>query len=129
MEQFRERAVAAGELVVREGEPADGLYLLLEGTADVTHRKDGVEVLVGQLREGDLFGEISCLRKSGATASVRIRRPGTLLRLPRPAFDALVMTYPTVLELVSQLSDERTDALDAILAGSATYTEHGLVLT
>ena len=128
MERFRERTVRAGEVIIREGTPADGLYVVLEGAVDVTRRREATELLVGQLREGDLFGEMSCLRKTGATATVTVRRPGSLLRLQRADFDALVMTFPTVLELVSELSEERAQNLDAILSGSAVFTEEGLVL-
>jgi CRP-like cAMP-binding protein len=128
MEKFRERTVRAGEVIVREGTAADGLYVVLEGAVDVTRRREATELLVGQLREGDLFGEMSCLRKTGATATVTVRRPGSLLRLQRADFDALVMTFPTVLELVSELSEERAQNLDAILSGSAVFTEDGLVL-
>jgi CRP-like cAMP-binding protein len=128
MERFRERPVQPGEVITREGTPVDGLYVVLAGVLDVTHRKEAGEVLVGQLHEGDLFGEMSCLHKTGATATVTVKRGGSLIRLPRGEFDALVMTYPTVLELVSQLSDERARNLDAILSGSAEYTQDGLVL-
>jgi len=128
MEKFRERAVQPGEVIIREGALADGLYVVLEGAVDVTRRTEAGDLLVGQLREGDLFGEISCMRKSGATATVTVKRGGSLLRLQRADFDALVMTYPTVLELVSQLSEERAQNLDAILSGSAAFTEDGLVL-
>ena len=128
MEKFRERTVHPGEVIVHEGALADGLYVLLEGAVDVTRRTEAGDLLVGQLREGDLFGEMSCMRKAGATATVTVKRGGALLRLQRGDFDALVMTYPTVLELVSQLSEERSQNLDAILSGSAAYTEDGLVL-
>jgi CRP-like cAMP-binding protein len=128
MEKFRERTVRAGEVVIREGLPADGLYVVLEGSVDVTRGTEAGDVLIGQLREGDLFGEMSCMRKTGATATVTVKRGGSLLRLQRSDFDALVMTYPTVLELVSQLSEERAQNLDAILSGSAAFTEDGLVL-
>lgn len=128
VERFRTRDVVAGETVVREGEPSDGLYVILDGAMDVLKRKDGSQVLAGRLAAGDLFGEVSCLRKTAATASVVARRAGSLLRLPRADFDALVMTYPQILELVATLSDERLEGLDAILSGHAEYTEDGLVL-
>jgi CRP-like cAMP-binding protein len=128
MQRFRARVVAAGETIIREGDPSDGLYVVLEGAVDVVKRKGAQSVTVGQLREGDLFGEMSCLRKAPASASVVVRRPGTLLRLPRSEFDALVVTYPQILELVATLSDERSDSLDAILADRAQWTEDGLVL-
>jgi CRP-like cAMP-binding protein len=128
MEKFRAREVARGETVIREGDPSDGLYVVLEGAVDVRKRKDGQQVVVGHLREGDLFGEMSCLRKAPATATVVVSRPGTLLRLPRRAFDELVVTHPQILELVATLSEERAESLDAILSGHAQWTDEGLVL-
>lgn len=128
IERFRAREVRAGEIVIREGEPSDGLYVVLEGAVDVVKRGDGRDVVIGRLREGDLFGEMSCLRKSPATASVVVTRAGMLLRLPRRAFDELVMTYPPVLQLVSELSEERSENLDAILSGRAEWTDEGLIL-
>jgi CRP-like cAMP-binding protein len=128
MERFRARAACEGERIIREGDPSDGLYVVLEGTLDVVKRKDGREVAVGRLREGDVFGEISCLRKAPASASVVVRRGGTLLKLPRKDFDELVTSYPQILELVAELSEERSESLDAILTGHAQWTEDGLVL-
>ncbi|HEY6006185.1 MAG TPA: cyclic nucleotide-binding domain-containing protein, partial [Anaeromyxobacter sp.] len=128
MERFRSREVADGEIVIHEGEPSDGLYVVLDGAVNVVKRRDAAEVLVSQLREGDLFGEMSCLRKAPASASVVVRRAGTLLRLPRKDFDDLVSTYPQILELVAELSEERAENLDAILSGHAQWTEEGLVL-
>jgi CRP-like cAMP-binding protein len=129
MERFRAREVAQDELVIREGQPSDGLYVVLEGAVDVVKSRDGQDVVVGHLREGDLFGEMSCLRKAPASASIVVRRPGTLLRLPRKAFDELVTSYPQILELVANLSEERAESLDAIISGHAEWTEDGLVLT
>jgi CRP-like cAMP-binding protein len=129
MSKFVARETKAGEQIIREGEPSDGLYVILEGAVDVLKRQMGKDVVVSQLREGDLFGEMSCLRKIPATASIVVRRGGTLLRLPRKTFDELVVAYPQILELVSELSSERTENLDAILSGHAEWTDEGLVLT
>jgi len=129
MSRFVARETKGGDVIIREGEPSDGLYVILEGAVDVTKRQLGKDVLVSQLREGDLFGEMSCLRKIPATATITVRRSGTLLRLPRKTFDELVVAYPQILELVSDLSSERTENLDAILSGHAEWTDDGLVLT
>ncbi len=128
VERFLARHVAAGETVIREGEPSDGLYVVLDAAVDVVKRKDAGAVVAGRLREGDVFGEMSCLRKAPASASVVVRRGGTLLRLPRRDFDDLVVSYPRILELVADLSEERAESLDAIVAGRAQWTEDGLVL-
>ena len=128
MERFRTREVRAGEVVVREGAQSDGLYVVLSGELDVRKRKEAAEVLAGRLGACDVFGEVSCLRKGPASATVVANRSGTLLRLPRETFDEIVSAYPQVLELVSELTDERLQNLDAILSGRAEFTEDGLVL-
>ena len=128
VERFRSREAKTGEVLIKEGEQSDGLYVVLAGVIDIKKRKEGVEVLAGRLHEGDIFGEISCLRKGSAAASVVMQRNGTLLRLPRQSFDELVVTYPQILELISELASERADNLDAILSGQAEFTDDGLVL-
>ncbi len=128
MARFLARESRDGETVIREGEPSDGLYVVLDGTVEVVKRKGARAVAVAQLREGDVFGEMSCLRKAPASASVVVRRGGTLLKLPRREFDDLVVSYPRILELVAELTEERADGLDAILSGRAEWTEDGLVL-
>ncbi|MCK5850748.1 MAG: cyclic nucleotide-binding protein, partial [Kiritimatiellae bacterium] len=53
------------------------------------------------------FGEISCLRKEAAIATVKPRSPGMVLRLPREDFDSLIMSHPQILVMVNQLGEER----------------------
>ncbi len=128
MLRFRTRRVAAGERVITEGLPSDGLYVVLSGSLDVLKRTGATEVPAGALREGDVFGEMSCLRKTPASATVVARRAGTLLRLPRADFDELIVTYPQILELVADLADDRQHDLEAIVEGGVQWTEEGLVL-
>lgn len=56
----------AGRTLIREGEPADSFYLLLEGEARVD--VDGSPR--PELGPGDFFGEISMLERGPATATV-----------------------------------------------------------
>ncbi len=128
MARFRTREVTAGEVIVREGEPSDGLYVVLDGAFQVRHRQGAEGVEVAELREADVFGEMSCLRKIPATATVTARRAGTLLRLPRAGFDELVLSHPQILEVVADMTEERAESMDAILSGRAQWTEEGLVL-
>jgi CRP-like cAMP-binding protein len=62
-----ERTVRAGEDVVREGEPADRFYVLLDGEAAVYSG----ERLVRTLAPSDHFGEIALLHHVPRTATVR----------------------------------------------------------
>jgi CRP-like cAMP-binding protein len=62
-----ERTVPAGEDVVREGEPADRFYVLLEGKAAVYSGQR----LLRTLAPTDFFGEIALLHRTARTATVR----------------------------------------------------------
>ncbi len=117
IEQFVSREVAAGEVLVTEGVESDGLYVVLRGTMEVFCRAtDDQPILVGELGEGEVFGEISCLRKEPAIATVRAKGPGSILRLARSEFDKLAMSHPQILELVSQISDQRLAETSNLLA-------------
>ena len=113
VERFRARDVRKSDLIVKEGVPADGLYVVLSGEVEV--RKG--QTKLATLREGEVFGEISLLQKSAATASVFAAKRTSLLRLPREVFDQVILTHPQVLALVSELSESRQRQTEAALSG------------
>ncbi|MCE9670077.1 cyclic nucleotide-binding domain-containing protein [Myxococcus stipitatus] len=116
VERFLARDVERDAVIIRDGDRTDGLYVLLSGEVEV--RKDGH--LLTRLKEGDLFGEISLLQKTPATATVTSTRHTTLLRLPREDFDALISSHPQILVLVSELSDERLRRTEQVLGAHNT---------
>lgn len=101
--RFRAREVGAGDSPIREGQPSDGLYVVLSGEVEV--KKGGQRLAI--LRQGEIFGEMSLLQKTPATATVAALKRTSLLRLPRPDFDELIMSHPQVLMLVAELTDQR----------------------
>jgi CRP-like cAMP-binding protein len=115
VERFRAREVRRGEILIHEGQPVDGLYVVLSGEVAVS--KDGQPL--AHLREGELFGEMSLLNKTPATATVTAARNASLLRLPREDFDTLILTHPQVLVLVSELTEARQRSNEALLGGGA----------
>jgi CRP-like cAMP-binding protein len=106
VQKFRARDVRRGEVLLEEGQASDGLYVVLSGEVDVLVKGRKV----ASLREGEVFGEMSLLTRSPATATVTAARHTSVLRLPREDFDRLIMTHPQVLEHVSELTDERAKA-------------------
>jgi CRP-like cAMP-binding protein len=89
--------------VVRQGERASGLFLLLVGEAAVSR---GAEQ-VARLQPGSLFGEMSMLSLDPATASVDTLTKCWALRLAREDFQEIMLTYPQLLEFVIELVDQR----------------------
>ena len=106
VQKFRAREVDQGEVLIAEGSRSDGLYVVLSGEVEVRR----MATLVTRLSEGQIFGEMSLLTRSPASATVTATRHTSLLRLPREDFDLLILSHPQVLELVSYLTDERTRA-------------------
>lgn len=113
VERFRARDVKKNDLIIKEGLPTDGLYVVLSGEVEVRKGK----TRLATLREGEVFGEMSLLQKSPATASVSAAKRTSLLRLPREDFDQVILTHPQVLQLVSELSETRQKMTEATLSG------------
>jgi CRP-like cAMP-binding protein len=88
--------VGVGEDVVREGEPADRFYVLLEGLAAVYSRGR----LIRTLAPGDHFGEIALLHDTLRTATVRGLTDLRLFSLDRKALHAAGPSVLTAAQLV-----------------------------
>jgi CRP-like cAMP-binding protein len=128
VEKFKLREVKRGEVVIEQGGRPDGLYVVMHGEMEVTRKEDGRVVKLATLKEGDLFGEMSLLTRAPATATVTAGHRGIVLRLPKSAFDELMMTHPQILELISELSDTRKRLTEAILSGEMKQPDEGLAI-
>ena len=85
-----QRDIAAGKELFREGEPGDGLYLLVSGEINVVkHGKDG-EHLLAKLGPGAVLGEMSLITADARSATGRALGPCSVLRLPATEFRALL---------------------------------------
>ncbi|MFZ5470374.1 MAG: cyclic nucleotide-binding domain-containing protein [Myxococcota bacterium] len=81
--KFLPRTVAASTDVVRLGEPGDEFFLVGKGQLEVL---DAAGNRLGQLFDGDHFGEIALLRNVPRTATVRTLTDSLLLVLSRDVF-------------------------------------------
>ena len=71
-ERVCNRHYDAGQAIVRQGEPSDTFYVLTRGACEVVCRTpSGGDAAIGQLVQGDFFGETGVLRGAPETATVR----------------------------------------------------------
>lgn len=83
--------VAPMQDIIREGEMADSMYIILEGMVEVRiGGVDGREVAIATLKAGDFFGEQALISGSSGrrNATVRAVQPTALLQIARSAVSA-----------------------------------------
>jgi CRP-like cAMP-binding protein len=85
-------ALRAGDLVFRQGDPADALYVVAGGSFGVwVAAEAGQEPLrVRSLGPGACFGEMGLMTNQPRSATVRCERDGELLRISGAHFRALL---------------------------------------
>ncbi len=120
-EQFQYGKVEAKTVIIRQGEPAAGLYLVLNGEAVVSHQNQARKSDVATLREGDFFGTVSSMTQAPVTATVCSVVETTLLFLPRDNLQALIDRYPEVGTALRRLVAYRQ-----IVVGKTGYSRMGM---
>ena len=93
----------AGEVICREGEAADYLYLIIEGQAKIT--KGGK--IVTMLKAGETFGEMSLLTGETKSASVIADTDMELFQLPQEYFNYLLDLSPNLAAAFSRSLAQR----------------------
>ena len=83
-------SVPAEQLVLREGDPGNSLYVVLDGELEVTKRQGSQDVLLALYEPGQFFGEMALLEQAPRSASVRTLRESTLLVISQAAFQTLL---------------------------------------
>ena len=88
--------VAAGEPIIRQGEPADRFYVILDGSVEVTRAEQpgAAPVALRRLGPDDAFGELGLLTGALRSATVTAETPVRLLALDGPVFLDLVTAGP-----------------------------------
>jgi nitroimidazol reductase NimA-like FMN-containing flavoprotein (pyridoxamine 5'-phosphate oxidase superfamily) len=80
--------VPAGDVVVREGAPADKFFIVLDGEVELV--REGDEGPLAKLTSGQFFGEMAILRDAPRSATVRAAAATTLMVMDRDTFRGLV---------------------------------------
>jgi CRP-like cAMP-binding protein len=78
--------IPSGQLVVRQDEPGDCMYILVTGRAKVVHHKGGREIELAAIVPGDFFGELALVDDGPRSADVIATENCVLLRLGRTRF-------------------------------------------
>jgi small-conductance mechanosensitive channel len=111
---------AAGERVVRQGEPGSSMFVVTRGEAAVVIDPDGQEV--ARHGAGGFFGEMSLLTGDPRSASVKAVTDLELLEITSDAFRRFVLANPSAVELVASAVSARAAELAARRATGPAIT-------
>src|SRR5438445_4490119 len=99
---------APGEVVLREGEPADRFYMVIKGEAEATQTgPDGAQVTIARFGPGDYFGEIGLLNDAPRIATVRAKSALEVMALDRAAFSRLLESSQATKAEVRRVAEGR----------------------
>lgn len=76
----------AGEVIVRQGEVGDCMFVIQSGKVEVIQESPGKEVRLAELGEGDFFGEMALFEKDVRSATVRPLGEVRLLTVDKKMF-------------------------------------------
>ena len=88
--QLQTLEVGAGDVIVRQGAPADKFFIIIDGEVEVIREDDGQTRTLATLKRGQFFGEIAILRNTPRMATVKALTPTTLFAMERHEFQGLL---------------------------------------
>jgi CRP/FNR family cyclic AMP-dependent transcriptional regulator len=120
-ELSRQRRFAAGEVVFREGDAGDALFVLARGEVEVLARGPGGDRVLATLEPPAAFGEMSLVDREVRSASVRAKSACLALQLTAENFTAFRKRsrdgFTLFLVNVARLLSSRLRDADRRLAG------------
>ncbi|MDF1821672.1 MAG: cyclic nucleotide-binding domain-containing protein [Alcanivoracaceae bacterium] len=82
-----------GDVIIQQGDPADYVFSLFEGSADVLVD----DVTVGEVGEGEVLGALALLTNSPRSATVRAKTRCSVVKVPKTQFKHLIRSNPTMI--------------------------------
>ena len=116
-------SLEGGAVLIREGDAADGLYLVRAGRLQARVGTGEAMVVLGEIGRGEVVGEAALLAAQPRAASVVALRDSELLHLSVEAFESLVAEHPAFLRPVA------AQVVSRMLAAGRGHVASGAITT
>ncbi|KAI8982512.1 hypothetical protein BDB01DRAFT_792895 [Pilobolus umbonatus] len=96
--------VSGGQIICKEGEPSDSIYMVLHGRLRTIHeKKEGELEILGEFGHGDSVGELEVLSGLPTSFTLHAIRDSELTRMPKTLFNALAIRHPEITLQISRI--------------------------
>jgi CRP/FNR family transcriptional regulator, cyclic AMP receptor protein len=110
------RHFAEGQVLFREGEPADCVFRLLSGTVDILRELDGDPIVLGTVGAGQFIGEMGVVENRPRSATARAASEVEVeIFTPTEFLDQIAGSSRAARELIRRLSQRLREADDRIV--------------
>lgn len=110
-EQAQKRVYLPGEAVVREGEPGEELFVVMEGEADIVIKVGDQTTPVATLKKGQFFGEMSLLTGAPRSATVQAKSQLTVAVIGKNAMSQVISRNPNLADQFGTILTARQSEL------------------
>lgn len=125
LDLMHEKTLGKGAAVFHQGDSGGGLYLLLAGSVKISRTgRDGRDVTVAVLHEGNFFGEMSLIDGQPRSASATTTQTTRLLMLDREHFQRYVLSQARIVAKMLRELSKRLRAADQTIENLALSSVH-----
>jgi cGMP-dependent protein kinase 2 len=96
-----------GEVIIREGDPGDCLYLIRSGFVKVSRGPLDHEKILTYLQEGSYFGEMALIRDERRSANIVAMTDVEAVRIGKREFGQILSLHPEVEQLIQATMEAR----------------------
>ena len=107
-----------GKQLMRQGDPADSAYLIIDGHADVIVETPAGPVIVATLGANETVGEMAILGDVPRNATVCAKNRVVALRISKDLFMRMVREFPTMAVSIMQELAQRLERTNNQLSGA-----------
>ncbi len=95
------------QIIIKQGEKGDNLFVIRSGKVEVVQEKDGREIHIADLGEGEFFGEMALFEGEVRSTTVRALGEVSLLTIDKHAFLSRIQEDPTIAFRIIQKMSSR----------------------
>jgi CRP/FNR family cyclic AMP-dependent transcriptional regulator len=109
------RTLAAGEVLFKEHDKGEHMYVIQSGKVRITKRVRGAERVLADLAAGEFFGEMAILNNKPRMATATVLEDAKLLVIDPKTFEAMIKANTEIaVRMIKKLARRLDDADDQI---------------